>query len=90
MDEEIFSLPVASEDDVDEDKIRENKKNLRKKKLKVNDYDNESENLLDFDKILEEIYENNFSDEEVSNLPLSITTKNWKKINKSIKGNLLN
>ena len=46
MDEEIFSLPVASEDDVDEDKIRENKKNLRKKKLKVNDYDNESEKSL--------------------------------------------
>lgn len=50
-------------------------------------------NLLDFDKILEKIFEekSSFSDEDIeaSNLPKSNKTKNWKKINTK-KGNLTN
>ena len=83
MVDEIW--PLAEEEVNREEKIPENKKNLRKKKA----YVAENENLLDYDRILEEIYGENESDEEVNNLPLSITTKNWKKINKS-KGKLNN
>jgi hypothetical protein len=73
-----------------EKKIKEDKKISRKKKVIDN---NKEKNLLDFDKILEEIFEEKFSfsdeDFQVSNIPSMITTKNWKKINTK-KGNLTN
>ena len=69
-----------------EENIEKDKKITRNRKPASN-----QNNILDFDKILEEVFEHKFTDEEVSNLALLSSTKNWNKIeietNILIKGN---
>ncbi len=80
--------------------VKNYKKQVKKEKIqqkknkkftrKINCNVNEEKNLLDFDSILEEIFEKKYHEyDEVSNITLMMTTKSWNKINTN-KGNLSN